>query len=252
MREVHVERPRFQVSEEPDVSQYRAISVLAVVSLILGLLSPTAMFSPLLWVLPPIALVVSVLALRRIAFFAPALIGRKAALTGLALSVALSIAAPVHWLSYRWVMRNEARQFGPLYFQYLAKQEPHKAFQLTEPPEARQPLDENLWKYYSTHPETYEEFEGYLKRPVVRTLLALGDRAIVRYYDTEWQYQDGREDVVYQTYAVTIDNDGEQQTFFIGLRLNRSPVKDTGHTFWRASAEDRDILPNALGGQNVH
>ena len=82
-----------QLDPQQDSDQlpsYQALSALAVIAVILGLVSALAILSPALWILPLAALVAAVVALRRIATADPPMVGRKAALLGLFLGVPLA------------------------------------------------------------------------------------------------------------------------------------------------------------------
>lgn len=248
MPHAQIDRPYFHAPQEPDAIQYRAISGLAAGALALGLIAPIAFAAPALWVVPILGVASSVLALRRVASYAPALLGRKAALAGLALSVLFGVAAPTSWLVYRWELRNEARRFGAFWFDFLLKNEPHKALQLTENHQLRQPLDDSLWEFYPKGSESRTRLEQFLHDKTVRTLLALGDKAIVRYYDTERHGKDIGRDTVLQTYAVTFQSEGEPTTFFVALEMDRFPVPATGRAYWRVANVSAGIKPVALGG----
>lgn len=76
-----------------EIQDYRPLCGLAMVGLILAILSVAAYFGPALWALPFVAVIVNVLALRRIAAEAPRLGGRKAAVVGLVLALFLGSAA---------------------------------------------------------------------------------------------------------------------------------------------------------------
>jgi len=249
MPQAFTDRPRFHTPEEPDVVEYRAISGLAVTALGLGLAASIAFSSPVAWIFPLIGVVVSLIALGRVEHHAPALLGRKAALAGLALSLLFGVAAPTSWLVYRWELRNEARRFGAFWFDFLLNNEPHKAFQLAESPQSRQPLDDAIWEFYPKGSESRDRLERFLREPAVRTLLALGKRAMVRYYDTERQYRDpsGRE-MVYQTYAVTFSSQRESTSFFVGLEMDRFRVPAMGRAYWRVINVSGGVKPTALGG----
>jgi len=248
MREIHVQRPHFDAPDEPELVQYRSVSGLAVVGLLAGLLSWLAMLSPMLWGLPPAGLILNAIALRRIAISAPAMVGRKAALAGLLLSAAFSAAGPAQWTTYRWMLRNEARQFGLMWFDFLAKGQPHKAIELRSPPASRPPLDDALWRKYPQNSRARREIEGFVRRPSVRVLLALRDKALVRYYDTEAQWQDRTGDWVYQTFAVTCPVEGQPTTFFVGLVMERSLASSENRAFWHVSSFLDAVRPVALGG----
>ena len=70
--------------EEPAISN---ISALSVVSLLLGLAAPLSLAAPLLWAIPLFGAAVAIVTMRRIASSDGTLIGRRAAVIGLALSV---------------------------------------------------------------------------------------------------------------------------------------------------------------------
>ena len=72
---------------------YRTLSILSVVSLILGVAAPLAFFAPLLLVIPLAGIATALLAIRHIALSEGALMGRAAALVGLVLSVGCISAA---------------------------------------------------------------------------------------------------------------------------------------------------------------
>jgi len=219
-------------SQDAEFAAYRPLAVQAVVGLIFGLLAPLALLSSAFWLLPATGLFFGNWALRRIKRDPAALTGRKLAWTGLSLSLLFIVAAPTDWLVYRRVVRNEARQFSTLWFRYLTHDEPQKAHQLTLAPQARQPLGENLWGFYRNDSRTRRSLEGYVKSPLVRTLLALGPRAMVRFYETVDQSHDDNDDVVELLYAVTYEEEGERKSFFVDVQARRMKLAD-GSADWR-------------------
>ena len=231
--------------QDVQIDEYRAISSSAMAALVLGLLAPLAVLDPLLWSLPALGLFCSLFALRRIARNAPALLGRKAALAGLALSVFFLAAVPADWFVYRRLVRAEARGFATAWFELLAGQQPHKANQLTVHPEFRQPLDEKLWAFYGEGPRWRTKLEEYVAEPLVRTLLALGQKAQVRYYKTGDQRHDAEKDHLAQFYAVTYDDSGEKKTFFVGVELQRHKL-ESGQANWQVLAVKGGVRPQGL------
>jgi len=238
-----ISRARFSDPQEVAVQEYRAVSGLAVSGLLLGLLSVTALFTRLLWIVPAAGIAVSAVALRRIAEEAPALIGRKAALVGLILSVGFAVAAPTDWVVHRWLLRREARQFAMFWFDVLRQGAPHKAHQLTLHPGSRQPLEGKLWDHYTNDWRNYREIRGYVGGPLIRTLLALNGKAEVRYYDTERQWEGDDGDALRQVYAVTFEENGKKKTFFVGMTLERIPLRKSGRSDWRVTNADGGIKP---------
>jgi hypothetical protein len=100
---------RDSLPEHPDrdLIDYRPISGWAMAALLLGLAAGLALVHPLLLCVPIAGIAVAMIALRRIERSPVKLLGRKAALVGLAFSVIYGVAAPVrlksrdHWLSTR-------------------------------------------------------------------------------------------------------------------------------------------------------
>jgi hypothetical protein len=100
---------RDSLPEHPDrdLIDYRPISGWGLAALLIGLASGLALVHPLLMCVPIAGIVVALVALRRIERSPVKLVGRKAALVGLAFSVIYGVAAPVrlktreHWLATR-------------------------------------------------------------------------------------------------------------------------------------------------------
>lgn len=241
------DRPQFHVSEDPESQQYRELSTMAVVSLLLGIGSATALLTPAFWFVPVIGVVLSLVALQRVAHFAPALIGRKAALWGLALSLGFLVAGVTSWTAYRAMLREEAATFGQLWFAEILADRPQVAMQLMEAPSQRRPLDESLWKLYAPGTEPRESLEQFVARKDIRTLLAVAGKARVRYFATERHDDLMGNDIVVQTYAVTFENDeGELQTFFVELTLMRSQETPPGRSFWTVRSASGGVTPHSL------
>ncbi len=231
-------------SQDAEFAEYRALPGQAVVGLIFGLLSPLALVSPMLWIVPVVGVFFGGWALRRIQKHPAEYTGRTLAWAGLSFSLLLAAAAPTDWLVFRRMVRDEARQFSAQWFHYLAddRPAPEKAFQLTLPPQSRQPLGGSLWGYYRGTPKQRQALEGYVQTPLVRTLLALGPKAVVRFYDTIGQAHDDNEDFVEQCYAVTYEEGGELKSFFVGVQMQRTKVSD-GASDWRVVQAAGGVKP---------
>jgi hypothetical protein len=220
-------------SQDAELAAYRSVAVQAVVGFVFALLAPLALLWPVCLIAAVIGLFFSYWALRRIRRDPTALTGRKLAWTGLAFSLLFVVAVPTDWLVYRRIVRNEARQFSTLWFRYLTHNEPQKAHQLTVSPQMRQPLGENLWAYYRSNARARKGLEGYVQSPLVRTLLALGPRAMVRFYETAGQTQvRGCDDLVESVFAVTYEDEGEKKSFFVSVQALRTTLPD-GSADWQ-------------------
>ncbi|MGD0382651.1 MAG: hypothetical protein ABSA77_03950 [Thermoguttaceae bacterium] len=238
-----IRQPRVTEQTDVELAAYRSISGWAVAGLVIGLLSPLALVDPLLWAMPIAAGIVCVRAFSQIRQNAPAMIGRKAALAGLWLAVFSFSAAYGDWLYYRWRIRDEARQTALFWFELLAQNRPELAFQLTLHPQQRRPFDERIWDFYVDSEKDKVKWFTALKNYVapgkegepaslVRTLLALGDSADVRYLGTLDQFFVESQYVVDQLFAVTFTESGGKKTFFVSIRLARIGASDE-HAGWR-------------------
>ena len=219
-------------SQDAEFATYRAFATQSVVGLIFGLLSPLSFLAHAFWFVPFVGVFFGGWALRRIKNNPEALTGRKLAWAGLSLSLLFAVAAPTDWLVYSHVVRNEARQVSLSWLQYLTHDEPLKSHQLTLSPDGRRPPDENLSDYYRNNPRSRKAIEGYIQSPRVRTMLALGPRAVVRFYDTVEQVHDENEDLVKMIFAVTYEDEGEKKSFFVYVQAYRKKRPD-GRADWQ-------------------
>jgi hypothetical protein len=248
-----------QTDAEGEVGRYRPLCALAVVALVVGMLSAVALFALSFLFLPVLGIVLGAVSLRRVGATEPPLVGRSAALAGLGLSLTFAIAAPIcsgdslpglpDFSYYRWNMREEAQQFGMIFFDLLAAKEPEKACQLFEIPASRHPFDAALWGIYAEGSDARAMLDGIVSQRPVHALLLLGNRATVRYYETESQSTANDRDKVVQSFAVTFDSaKGEKQTFFVRLYLERSQMDLQQRAFWRVERIE-DEQPVSRGGK---
>jgi hypothetical protein len=235
--DVHITDP-----QDADLATYRALAPQAVVGLIFGLLAPLAMIDPVLWAMPVLGTIFSAWGVRRIRNRGGELVGRKFAWTGLMLSLLFLAAAPANLLTYQVMIRKEARQFSALWFRYLSQEEPQKAYQLYMAPRQRQPLDDHLWQFYRNVPQQRENLEKFVKIPVVHTLLALGPKAQVRFYQTAGNTSQDEDNQVNLDYAVTYEEQGERKSFFVLLRLLRQELNN-GQAGWRILNAEGGVRP---------
>jgi len=239
--------PRLADPRDDDVVQYQAVSALAVVGLIAGLLASTALLTPALWFVSLAGIAVNGLALWRIARQTPALVGRKAALAGMGLSIFFGAAGLGDWLAYRLLITREAREVAAAWFDQLQHDQPHKAHQLTRHPNIRLPLGDKLWKDYFEGSDLRMDLQTYVAKAEVRSLLALGDKAQVRFYRSAGPWQESGRDIVGLVYAVTIPKsqaEGGKQTFFVNLILERHHLAAQARADWQITSTEGGVLPD--------
>jgi hypothetical protein len=231
-------------TESAELVEYQPLSISALAGVVFGLASALAVFHPVLWVLPGLGLLVNGYALWALDHEVQAT-GRKAALLGLALSAVFGTLAPARTFYYAHLMREDSRAFVSQWFEYLRRGEPQKAYQLTLSSSDRKPLDGELWDAYRSTPSQSAGLKGYVKTPLVRTLLALGDKATVRLWDNENAKTDGRIDLVDDVYAVTYEQDGRRKSFFVYVQSVRGLEPKRGHAGWRISDAQGGYKPKS-------
>src|SRR5262249_49748232 len=96
---------------ERDIVEYGRISGWAVAAILLGLLSAAALAGPILWLIPVLAGVVSIVAMRQIRTSDRQLSGWHLALLGLLLAIFFGLAGPVRTISRQYYMEARAKRF---------------------------------------------------------------------------------------------------------------------------------------------
>jgi hypothetical protein len=153
---------------------YRAISPLAVVACILGAASALSLTHPLFWFLPPVTIIVSILALRSVAKNRDSLVGRKAALAGLAAATFFGVWAPTSTTMQQVLIPRHARPFANYWLDLLRDGRVQEAHQWTIMPDYRVPADFDLNEFYESDTDAKEDLEVFLDDAVIRSLVRLG------------------------------------------------------------------------------
>jgi hypothetical protein len=230
-----VDSPRTDTLDSADESElhYESIEPWAIVSLLLGLVAPAALVAPVLWLVPILAALASVAALRKISQ-TPGRSGRGLSLAALGLATFFLAAAIAQNVSAQWLLANQARRVADAFVEFLRERSPEKALMLNRMPEARYPIDEELWSYYRRNEEAKGELRKLVDSPTVRMILALGDRAQIRYFKTAGVGVDGGVAQVDLWYTLTFDDaDGRKKTYMLGVLMERRPIEDADLNPWR-------------------
>ncbi len=167
-----------------DQVEYRSLSGLAVLALLLGILSVVALAHPGAWIVPLPAIVCSLWALRRIQRQPEEFVGRKAALIGLTLALVFGTWAPSRYYCDRWILNRQAREFIEQWFQYVFQGELEVAHQATLDYYLRQPEGTLLDEYYQNSPEDLTEMQTYFSRGIAEDLVELGTEGRARFQES--------------------------------------------------------------------
>jgi hypothetical protein len=161
-------------TESEGLQRYRSLSGLAVLALLLGLLSVTALAHPAAWIIPLAAVVCGLIAGRRIATRSDTLMGASLANLGLILGLFFLSWAPVSFFTDRWLIHREARRFGQEWLAAVFQGDLSRAYQATLPVRERQPEGTSLGEYYENNPLPRAERDAYFNDGIPRQLASLG------------------------------------------------------------------------------
>lgn len=223
---------KFSDADEGELPEYRVLSGAAVLGLILGLLSVLAIVHVGLSFIGAAAALCSVIALVRISAAPTEISGRGMAVAGLILALFMTAAGVAREVTERRLLDFHSRELAAQWFEYLKEDEPEKALELNNSGASRRPLDEKLWDRYLTEKQEYEGLQEFVKKPEVRALLALGERAEIRHYACLGATPEN----VAQVYAVTYSDEGTKKTFLVKINLARSVFHDVGTSAWRVAS----------------
>lgn len=240
MTDRELPKPRFTELHEVQQEGYRAICGLAVAGLVLGLLSIVALVDYRAAAVAAAGAVVSALALWQIARRSPELTGRKAAVAGLVLSLAMGGVAVGHVLAYRWLLTRQSREVARAWFDLMATGQPQAAYQFHLPPADRQPSGSDLWRFYQADATQYEALNKYVASPGIRALLALGKNVTIRPYAIESVDTRSEHRKVTELYSATYEHDGRKTTFLVRMTMKRQADDAAGRAVWQ--------ILNAEGG----
>ncbi|NLE37506.1 MAG: hypothetical protein GX621_05715 [Pirellulaceae bacterium] len=129
------------------------------------------------------------------------------------------------------------------WFERMTRRQPQLAYELALNPDVRQPSSEDAWAPYRRDPKLYEELKKYLSEKLPRVLLALGERATVRYYATETIDSTRGDEVVVMLFVVTFDGDDGKKSFLVRLGAARVKTEMEGRLPWRIFRIEGGVRP---------
>lgn len=239
-------------ASEEDVS-YRRLSILAVSAFFFGLASFLIFFTLWFFFVGMLGILLSLAAILLINRSEGSLSGLFFAQAGLACSIVSLVAVAILWPSYHYGIRVEADQFFRLWFQAMQTDNIPHAKELVSPYWQRPPVDnpEKWWKDQYENKFAHRGIHQYLEDKLVRTMIALGDRATVSYYKTLSIGTDSDKDHVVAVYAVSFpatDSEGGErktETFFVKMTGQRQfPNADVKSAGWQLSKSPELYVPD--------
>jgi hypothetical protein len=204
--------------------QYTRISICSLISAVFGLGTFLVFITPWFAFLGVLAILFSLIALLGIRQADGSLTGTVPAYIGLSASIIGLIGISVFLPSYQYGVRCEADQFFRIWFEAMRQENIPQAKELYNyyPYRAKTTDAETWWKNQYENESSHRSIHQYIENKLVRTMLALGDKAKVSYYTTLGVTMEDESDSVTTIYAVTYPNEiGKTETFFVRMHGTR-------------------------------
>ncbi len=170
----------FNAGDADQAVEYRSLSIVALLGLVLGVLSPLYFGAALLMLIPIAGIVVSIFALYRIGKSDGALAGRWAAYCGLFLSAAMLAAPNARDYVIGTMRLQQAEKFGTEWLEMVTAGRTKEAFRLTNSSTAAAAPSLPGEKAPAADP-----YDTFVARPIVKALTAAGAEATTRLLSTE-------------------------------------------------------------------
>jgi hypothetical protein len=229
----------FHSDDVEHVASYQSLSILAIFSLIVGLLSPLCLLWSGFLALPLVGIVLSLLAIRRIATSDGQLAGRGAAIAGLSLCVAFGVMSFSHQSITRYLRSNQAEEFGREWLALIAANDTNRAFKATydgnrplPPPEPGAPAP------------TTTPYEDFLSSTLIKKILAAGKDAKIQFADTlEFTWQAQSSFLVKQRFNVTPQTGDADSRVAIDLTMHRARYRGEAIPRWLVTSFEMADVP---------
>ena len=231
-------------------SSYTRPSISALLSVFFGLGAFSVYFTPWLFFLGVIAILLSLFAFWTIRCAEGGLTGTVFAYCGLCCAVIALVSVAIFWSAYHCGVRREADQFFRLWFAAVQQGDIPQAKEYRSIYSSRSKATnaEEWWKEQYEGKYTHHAVHRYVEDKLVRVLMALGDKAKISYYKTLSITSERESDTVDLVYAVTYPaGSGETETFFVnisGKRVYPLGMPDFTAAGWRIEGAPAFYLPS--------
>ena len=229
---------------------YTRLSVSALVSAGFGVGSFLVYFTPWLFFLGVVAILLGLFALWAIRNAEGILTGSSIAYFGLCSAIVALVSVAVFWGTYQYGVRREADQFFRLWFASIMQGDIPRAKEYQSIYASRSKVDhaEAWWKAQYEDKYTHRSIHLYTEDKLVRALMTLGDKAKVSYYKTEHVESDRENDAIVCIYAVSFPgSSGKTETFFVrigGKRMYPNRSTNFKAAGWRIEGSPTFHLPD--------
>lgn len=158
-------------AENEDLLEYRELSRLAIAGMVLGVVSVLSIFTSVLWIVPVLAIILSLVAYYKIDK-SDVLTGKGMALIGMSLA-AIWLGIGVSQGSVRdYVMMSNSREMAQSWLDILLEKKTMEAHQLTRPPGSRQSATTSLEGFYEKDELSQEDLQAFESHDSVKAIMA--------------------------------------------------------------------------------
>ena len=194
--------PQSYSSDEAALRNYRSVSLLAVGSLLLGLISWLALLHPLLWPIPWLAVVVSWLALRATQAPDAQLAGGWMAAVGLSLGILFGTWAPASLITKNTILDRQAQSVVQEFFTLVQSGKLLAAHQWTFGLRNRTLNAETLEERYAADEELASAKKRFFEGPALVKWIAASEGAQLTHVKRLQVFRAGKTETVVQLYRL--------------------------------------------------
>jgi len=222
-------------------SEYRALSLWALASLAVGLLSLFAFLSPLFWLLPLAGVAVGTMTLRQLHLNRDRFTGSRLAWCGLAISLVTLGWAPARQITRMSALEGKARQVADAFVDLICQAKLHEAHQWHLHASDRAPLDAELKTYYASDSHKERLLNDFFASPVMKQWLALGTASQARFVKVSSSFAFTNQEEILFEYEVTGQVDGHTKTLQAIVVVAREKVEGANrHELFVSAVVDLD------------
>lgn len=156
-------------AENEDLLEYRELSRLAIAGLVLGLFSIGAIFTPVLWIVPVVAIALNLVAYYQIVR-SEVLTGRLLSLIGLSLAGLWLGLAVTQSVTQNRLLMSSSREMAQGWLEVLLDKQIMPAHQLTLHPDSRQAPSASLETHYASDEMNQEELDLFRNQEAVAAI----------------------------------------------------------------------------------
>lgn len=226
-----IEADEIRAEDTAEPSTGRSLQTLAVVTLVLGLLSPLALVRTLFWVIPLVAVILGVISLRSLATH-PEKCGRKVAICGMLLALLFGAWGPSRYYTrHKWLF-DEARDYADAWMYLIQQRKFYEAHQLHGTRGQRAAEDVSLEEHYRSDKEGQRNYYMFFGAGPLEAIAQSAGPIEAHFEQLESQETNKGIDQVVLRYRVSIEDRGRRREIPLRVILRRAPDGETDDHQW--------------------